>query len=252
LKRIILLVLLFLLTFTASVITHLPVSLVLDKLPLPKELSYERATGTVWNAELTNVYWQRWNLGTVQSQVQWSSLLRGRAEVQIRAGRGSEFDYSLKGYAGGSLEGWYAREVFASVPAQSVSQQLRLPIPISAQGTFDLTVREYQYQAPYCGYAVGTLAWTGASVQSPFLSLDLQQAIADLRCEDNTITANGDQSSSQVSAEFGASINAAGQYQSQAKFKPEDDFPANARSQLSWLGNSDPQGYYSFNYAGRL
>jgi general secretion pathway protein N len=252
LKRIILLVLLFILTFIASVITHLPVSLVLDKLPLPKELSYERASGSVWNAELTNVYWQRWSLGTVQTQVQWSSLLKGRAEIQIRAGRGSEFDYSLKGYAGGSLDGWYAREVFASLPAESVSKQLQLPIPINAQGTLDLTLREYQYQAPYCGFAIGTLAWTGATVQSPFLSLDLQQAIADIRCEDNIITASGDQSSAQVSAEFGATFNANGQYQTQAKFKPENDFPANARGQLSWLGSPDAQGYYSFNYAGRL
>ncbi|ORT51661.1 hypothetical protein ST37_04735 [Vibrio sp. qd031] len=251
-KRIILLAMLFILTFSVSIVTHLPVALVLDKLPLPKELTYQSASGSIWNAQLNDVYWQNLSLGSIYSQMQWSSLFKGRVEVLVRAGRNSELGYSLKGYAGGSIKGWYAREVFASLPAKSVTDQLQLPIPIDGQGTLDLTLRDYQYQAPYCAYATGTLAWTSAQVTSPFLSLDLEQAIADFSCEDNTITASGDQSSEQVSAEFEATLASNGQYQTAAKFKPEAQFPANARGQLSWLGAPDAQGYYAFDYAGRL
>ncbi|GAL23191.1 general secretion pathway protein N [Vibrio maritimus] len=66
------------------------------------------------------------------------------------------------------------------------------------------------------------------------------------------LSAKGSQSSNQVSSEFSASVTPNRQYQSEAWFKPEDEFPNGMRQQLSWLGNPDGQGRYSFNYQGRF
>lgn len=89
-------------------------------------------------------------------------------------------------------------------------------------------------------------------IESPIGSLGLGPTIVDLSCADSVLSAAGSQNSNQVSSEFSASVTPNRQYQSQAWFRPESEFPTNMRQQLRWLGNPDGEGRYSFNYQGRF
>lgn len=252
LKRVFWLSCLFLVTLVASLLTHLPLSFVLGYAPVPSALRWDEAQGTLWQAKLTNVRWQQWSLGEVETEMQWSSLFKGRVELALRAGRGSEVNYSLKGFAGVSFDGIYARDVFASVPATTVAQQLVLPIPVDAAGRIDMTIRDYQFEAPYCRTATGALAWTDASFSTPFAALELGQVIADVDCQDQQLQLSGEQISTQVEAQFNVDLDERQQYSLEAQFTPLDEFPQTLRGQLSWLGTPNSDGYYQFNYSGRL
>ncbi|NOH29348.1 type II secretion system protein N [Vibrio mediterranei] len=251
-KRVIKYALLCTSVFTASAIYHLPASVALSFSPLPQGVFIDGAEGTVWQGRAQNVRFQNYQLGELNWSFSWSSLLTLSPEYAVRFGRGSALGLSGKGNVGISFSGPYVETLLASISADTVLQYSPMPVPVSAGGQLELAIKSLQYQSPWCGTGEGSLSWSAGYIETPVGSLSFGPTIVDLACNDSVLTAKGSQSSKQVSSEFSGQLTPNRQYQSSAWFKPEGDFPATMRQQLSWLGNPDNQGRYSFNYQGRF
>lgn len=252
-KRAVLYVVIFIVFFSVSLLMGLPVSWVLQQAPTVRGLDIQGANGSVWQGQASSVRWQRQNLGEVNWDFQWSSLLTGKAEFAVRFGRGSEMDVRGRGFVGYSLsDGPYAKNLVASIPAVKVVEQARLPVPVGVDGQLELNIRHATYAAPWCKNGEGTLVWNASGIQSPVGSLELGPVIADLNCQDSVLTATGEQSSKQVSAAFSAELMPNQRYSTKAWFKPGAEFPSSMGEQLKWLGKPNAQGQYEFNYQGRF
>ncbi len=253
-KRKIGLGLLFILTLIISVIIHLPAQIVLKQLPVPKQLKWESAQGTLWNGKLEGLEWQDWSVGDVEWQMMWSALLRGKAEVEIKAGKNSRQRLSAKGLIGASFNHFYMQNVFASIPAQEIAHQLSLPIPINAQGNVDLTLRQYEWGAPWCYSAQGVLAWSESQVNSSLIGLELElgHVFSELECSENQIVLKGEQRGQGLESDFDLQLMPDGKYQLQGFVLPKPGVSNSVRQQLSLLGKPDAEGRYVLNYSGKL
>lgn len=135
-KRAVLYVVIFIVFFSVSLLMGLPVSWVLQQAPTVRGLDIQGANGSVWQGQASSIRWQRQNLGEVNWDFQWSSLLTGKAEFAVRFGRGSEMDVRGRGSVGYSLsDGPYAKNLVASIPAVKVVEQARLPVPVGVDGS---------------------------------------------------------------------------------------------------------------------
>lgn len=243
---------LFVVVFVVSAIVHLPAAVVIKAVPLPAGLELQGVQGRWWQGSATQVRWQRNQLGALSWQLQWSSLLSAKAKVAVRFGRGSDLDVRGKGVIGYGMSGPFAEDVVLSASATTLMQTLALPLPISAQGQVELTVRDYQYAAPWCGAANGTLVWAQSMMGSPLGDLSMGPVMADVTCDNNVVTVKGGQQSAQVSSEFSAELNAKRRFNAQAWFKPGAEFPAAMAEQLKYLPRPDGQGRFQFSRQGQL
>lgn len=245
--------LIFLLFFAISLVVSVPVAQLLPYLPLPKALQLHGVSGTLWQGKAQDVYWQKTSLGQVHWDWQSSALWQGDLAYQVRFGEGSTWQLRGRGLVGMHWSGQaFARQVFASIPAQSVASQFDLPVPISVTGQVELTVRDWQYAQPWCASGEGEVVWNTDALGTPMGPLQVGPVITEIQCQDSAITAKGTQKSDQVSAQFSADLNQNGRYQSRAWFKPGSQFPESMASQLQWLGKPDTQGQYHFDRKGRL
>lgn len=239
--------------FIASAITHLPAQFVLQHAPLPKQLKLLGVEGTLWNGSADQVFWQRESMGQVQWTLQFGQLFSGRAEAQVRFGRGSARDVQGRGFVGYSLSGAYAKNMIVSLPISEVMALAPpIPVPLDVAGRVELNVREYLYAAPYCGHATGNVALTTDTISTPIADLTVGPVIADFTCQDNKVEITGEQKSEQVVSGFSATLNTNKRYTSQAWFTPLDAFPSELGSQLKWLPKPDGEGKYRFTYNGRI
>lgn len=252
-KRVIGYVVVFSCVFIGSAVYHTPANVVINYAPLPKSIVIDGAEGTIWQGRAQQVQYQNWSLGQVSWDFDWMSLVKLSPEFALRFGRGSNIGLSGKGNAGISTSGPYVSALVASIPAEQVMQFApSLPVPISLTGQLELAIKSATYQAPWCSQGEGSVTWNEGLAETPLGSLSFGHTVVDLKCQQNTISATGIQNSSQVTSGVTAQLTPNRQYQAQAWFKPAAQFPNGMSQQLSWLGNPDVQGRYSFNYQGKL
>lgn len=238
--------------FICSLVAHLPARVILDNVPLNRDLSIRGVDGTLWQGVAKGVSWQDYDLGEVQWQWEPLELFAGKAQINLRIGRNSGLNVEGRGAVGYSLSGPYAENVLVSVPAAQIVQRISLPAPVSATGQVELMVRNYQYDTPLCKALDGNLVWDSSAIGSPLGSLELGQIFADLECIEGSIGVKGQQENNQVAGGLDATINPDATYAIDAWFRPGDEFPSGLGKQLSWLGNPDSQGRYAFVYSGKL
>ncbi len=252
-KRILAYSFIFILFFSVSLLSHLPISFVLQHAPKVRGLSIEGAQGTVWQGSASNIKWQRQNYGQVNWDFQFSALFAGSAEYAVRFGRGSDLQVRGKGLVGYSLvQGPYVENLVASVPVEEVMKFSPMPLPVEAQGQVEVNIAHAVYAQPWCQSGTGNIVWNAQTLGTPMGDLELGPIIADLSCTDSTIAVKGEQKSSNVSAEFNVDLTPDRRYKASAWFKPGAEFPEGLKSQLRWLGNPNNQGQFKFSNQGRI
>ncbi|MDN3684054.1 type II secretion system protein N [Vibrio sinaloensis] len=148
--------------FTVSAIIHLPAQLVVQYAPLPKGLSLTGVQGTIWNGSAVNVRWQRQNLGQVHWQLQASKLFSGKAQAQVRFGRGSDMQFSGRGIVGYAMSGPYAEKPDCIVTGRKkvMAYAPRLPVPLDLTGQVELSIKKPDLcRTFFCQSAEGSVVW---------------------------------------------------------------------------------------------
>ncbi|WP_394213046.1 type II secretion system protein N [Enterovibrio calviensis] len=247
-KRTILMSVLFLLVLLTSVVVHVPASLVFRYVPPVDGLDIDGVTGTVWNGKAANFRWQGQPLGAINWQFNALKLLMGNADLAVRLYGVPGF--SARGNVGYGLGGAYASDLLFSMPAHFVQSFIPYPLPVSLTGQFDLTLRDYQLQQPFCDVLDGTLAWSQGNVMSPMGAVDPGLVMANLSCDAGSVLVNGDSDSEAIQTEFSLSLSPDQQYSVSGWFIPGDGLPAGMKSQLGWLGAPDSEGRYRLSFNG--
>ena len=236
----------------ASLVAHIPASWVWQQVPPVRGLSVSGLSGTPWQGMASQVQWQGQNFGRLQWDMRLGSLLTGKAVFNVRFGQGSEMNLNGRGIVGYGSAGPFAEKLLVSVPASQVMKYARIPLPATVTGNLELTLRDYQYQAPYCSVLDGALAWTAGNISSPLGELNPGPVIADLGCQQGKVVAAVNQSSEDVSSQWQAELATNQRYTLNGWFKPGAEFPPQLGQQLKWLGTPDPKGRYKINHSGRL
>ncbi|MCG3725825.1 type II secretion system protein N [Vibrio cincinnatiensis] len=243
---------LFILVMLVSAVVHLPAQIALSHLPLPSHLSVQGVSGTVWNGSAKQVHWQQKNWGEVKWQWEGAALLKAKAQLHVRFGRGSDQNVQGKGVVGYDFSGPFVQNMVVSLPIKQVQPYLTLPVPVTLQGQIELTLRDYRYQSPWCVQGEGVLAWTESEIGTPLGALALGPVMADISCQENVLKIHGSQQNTQMSSEFSAKIQDDHRFSAQAWFKPGVDFPTSLEQQLKYLPTPDGLGRYSFTRQGRF
>ncbi len=251
-KAKLLLSLLFLSVFLSSVVIHMPIAWLIQYLPKNSHLMINGVSGTVWHGKAENVSLQQYDLGELQWKFEPAELLSGGAAFFTRFGRGSAIEWDGKGLVGYNLDGLYAKDLLASVKADRLMKHLKLPLPVHVEGVLELTLKEYQFSAPWCEIAQGEVVWFDAKLNTPLGAVTPDEAIAALECHQNTLTLQSVQDSSALSSEFSVELHPDATYKISGWIKPGDELPSKVRAQLKWLGSPDTKGQYKLNYTGQL
>ncbi|MGY3685438.1 type II secretion system protein N [Vibrio coralliilyticus] len=252
-KRVILLSLALVMVFLVSAVAHVPAQVVLNYLPLPPQLVISGVSGTIWDGSATGVSWQRQKLGALHWQLAPLKLLTGKAEAQVRFGRGSDMQVTGRGVVGYSMSGPYAENLIASLPVEKILELTPpMPVPVELTGQVELSIKSMVYAAPYCQTGEGSVVWNTDKVITPLDELSVGPVVVDFSCQDSQITLKGDQNSQQVSSAAEVVMQANRSYQASAWFKPGNEFPGSLAEQLKWLPTPDSEGRYQFTYQGRF
>ncbi|MGF1700997.1 type II secretion system protein N [Photobacterium makurazakiensis] len=236
----------------ASLVAHIPASWLWQQAPKVQGLDVSGVSGTPWQGTASQVRWQGMNLGRLQWDMRVFSLLTGKVKLDVRFGQGSEMNLAGRGMVGYGSSGPVAENLLVSLPARQVMNYVPMTVPVAITGNLELTLRNYQFAAPYCSELDGALAWTSGEVSSPLGAINPGPVIADLSCEQGSLVAQLEQASADVSSEWTATLSQGNAYALTGWFKPGAEFPPQLAAQLKWLGNPDPKGQYKINNSGRL
>ncbi|KJY82588.1 general secretion pathway protein GspN [Vibrio neptunius] len=252
-KKVILLSLTLVMVFLISAVAHVPAQVALNYLPLPPQLVVHGVSGTIWDGSATGLTWQRQKLGALNWQLAPLKLLVGKAEAQVRFGRGSDMQLTGRGVVGYSMSGPYAENLIASLPVAKILELAPpIPVPVELTGQVELSIHSMVYVAPYCQTGEGSVVWNADKVITPLDELNVGPVVVNFSCQDSQISLKGDQNSQQVNSAAEVMIQANRSYQASAWFKPSDEFPSSLAEQLKWLPSPDSEGRYQFTYHGRL
>ncbi|RXJ72666.1 general secretion pathway protein GspN [Veronia nyctiphanis] len=245
----ILLSLLLIVVFIVSVIAHLPARLAVNYLPASTGIVVTGVEGSLWKGSAKNVTWKNRSLGTLSWDANLLRLFTGKADVSI-ALRGGIDGIDGKGRVGYSLSGPYASNLFVSAPAEAVMKNAPIPVPVSASGSLNLLVKDYQFASPWCAELDGSLNWVNGNVSSPMGDIKAGDVAAQLSCVDGSIAAKGDSKSSALTSEFSLELSPNQRYKVNGWLAPGSEFPPQLRSQLGFLGRPDSNGRYKLNFNG--
>ena len=245
-------VIVFVVILVASLIANVPAAWVYSYISKPSGIEAQGISGTIWNGSIQQLTAERQSLGSIYWVFQPSQIFTGKAEYNVRFGRGSGIKINGKGYVGIGFSGVYARNTLVSLPINEVVKWVPMHVPVELKGQLELSLNDLHYAQPWCQQAKGNVAWTGAQIISPIGQLEPGPVIASLTCNNQIIDLDGKQDNEQVSSEFKVYLNTLSRYKLEAWFKPGSQFPSSMSKQLNWLGNPDTQGRYPFTYAGKL
>ena len=230
------------LTLLVSVVFHMPATVVLSSVPLPKELQLSGVTGTPWEGRALSASWKGQPLGEVAWTLRSQKLFVGRGEFHVRFGGEKITGLHGQGNIGYGAGGITVENFTGSLPAALLARMVSVPVP--AFGQVDVTIDRLKYQASQCDEGEGKAVWGEASVSLPLGSLRLGDVNAELQCKDGVMEIAGDQESSQLNTQFTAQVKPNRSYKVQALISPKSRFPSVMEQQLRYFAKPDKQGKY--------
>ncbi len=248
-KKYIGLALLFIMVYLVSLVATTPLSVVLNWVSLPRGISLEQPSGTIWRGQVATLNTPQLQLNQVSWDFQASALLFGRVEAEVELSSGGEL--WGKGLAGLSFSGWYLKDWQVDAPASWLTKQYPLPIPAVVEGDFQLQLAQLNQGEPWCQQLQGQLNWLSPVLQTPLGVLRLDDVKGQLTCQDGEPALELKHSDQQVALELLASVNQS-RWSAEGKIKAAADMPKGISDNLKYIGRPDPQGFYRFKQQGRL
>ncbi|WP_432463926.1 type II secretion system protein N [Agarivorans sp. QJM3NY_33] len=243
------LALLLISVYLVSLVVTMPLSVVLNYLPIPKQVILNQPRGSVWDGQLASINLPQLSLKQVHWQVKPSALLSGRLMAELSLG--NDHELAGQGLVGLGLSGWFVKDWQLNAPASWLMQQLPLGLPVSVDGELQLQLTEASQGSPWCEQLQGQLRWLAPLINSPLGELQLANAKAELACKQGQPTIQLNHRDSQVELEWFASLTSSS-WATEGKIKAGAEMPSGLSNNLKYIGRVDPQGYYRFKEQGRL
>ncbi len=232
-------------------ISQCPVARVLPWLPLPPGLVLSGPSGTLWQGDFEQVMWRGKLLQKVGWHLPLSSVLLFDPVIELSfKDRNTLQGQAELGWASGIR--WRDVDLRADAAWLLSQAPMPLPVPVTATGDVRLQLAELIVTPQQCVTLAGNLLWRGAEVQSPMGALRLDDARAQLSCEQGKWVAKVQQDSPQLKLNGRAELDFKGNYSVQGTLTPGVELPPSFAQGMNFLGQRDSQGAIRLNYVGRL
>lgn len=236
----------FLLAYLTFVLATLPAQFVVSKLSLPKNVGIYGVSGTIWQGSIEQLVITNTQIQKVNSQLSFLSLFTLTPKVDLTFG-----DAILAGPEGQltlavSADELALTNVDVLIPANTIAQQIALPLPITAKGNVEVQLTALAIslgESKQCTLASGELSWRRAGVIALEQNIKLGKLSADIGCEQGAIAVNLAPKNN-LGLTFSAYIRDKGKISGQGHLKPGAKFPEQLKSALPFLGKADNQGRY--------
>ena len=233
--------------YVLFLIWHLPANVVLEKVALPKSITLNGISGTIWQGHIQQLVMDGIAIDDVDWQLEVLPLLMAQVSVDINAGnsRNSE-DISFNGHLQftGNTIALHDTQVY--VPADMLLAQIKLPLPIAAKGRFSINIQQLDYPQK-CQQLAGKGQWLKAQVSGTQGPIELGNFAANLSCknDDVAITIQPDNS---FGIDATVLVKPNGKYAAEGKFKPASSLPQEVHQAAAFFGRKDAQGFYTIKF----
>lgn len=245
----------FLSAYLVFLVATLPINFVVNKIPLPKNISISGLSGTLWQGSIeqlviTHSRKKHTEVQKINFNVSFWSLLLLELKITLQFG-----DSFLSGPEGEltvsvNQERVTLTNVEVLISANDIAQQLTLPLPISAQGDVSISLNEVSFKQispTQCIEASGNAKWSKTGVVALDKNIKLGDLSAEIVCQDNTFTAKISPKNN-LGLTFSAYVQPKGRFSGDGYLKPGVKFPAQLRAVLPFLGKKDSKDRYRLSF----
>lgn len=247
-KKIISLVLVFLLAFSVFVAITMPASVVLQlsQGALPRALSVGAVSGSVWEGRISEVRYENVQLNDVTWQLNGWGLLTGQLQGKVRFGSprtleeisgNSNFSMSLLDKSA-KLDNAILR-----FSVEQAMQQVTLPLPVDAKGRVILSIDEYRSGQPYCEALNGEISSPNIDIKGLTGWFSIGDMSGALTCKSGDIAVTVDPEN-RLGLRADATLAANMQFRVAGNIKPEASLPKEVHDAVKFLGRPDSEGRY--------
>ncbi len=241
--------LLGLLFFVVALLCQLPAALVTDKLTLPRGVSLEGVSGSLWSGQVRRLQAHGLTFEQLNWQLLPSRLLLGRLAVEVHAKPGVT---KLDGVLGMSLGGKaFADDLSLRAPVAPLLAGVRMPVPSQVGGQLSLQLDEANQGQPWCQVLAGEANWRDARVSNRFGNFELGRIQAVLACDEGAVTAQVKDMPARLGLDLQARLEE-GRYRVSGFAKPAADQPKAIKDVFKLMAKPDGSGRYPLNFQGAL
>jgi len=234
---------LFMLVYVVFLLATLPAKLLLSYVKLPANVQVIGVSGTIWHTNIEQLSTPQVKVNAIHANLSISSLLRVKPSIDLNFGGGLVDGPEGSARVSGLLHALTVSDANISIPAQTIAQQLVLPVEVNAQGLVQLKLAKFVIGEPVCQQLTGQLIWQSAGVDAYEQSITLGNLSAQLTCQQGMLVAKVN-ANNVLGLTFTAYLRNTNQLTGNGYLKPAASFPTPLQQILPFLGNPDRQGRY--------
>lgn len=240
----------FLMTYLGFLVATLPATILFNQISLPKNISLSGISGSVWQAKIVQVVVDEVVINQISTELSFWSLFTLSPSLPVTFG-----DSFLAGPEG-ELNITFSQEKIEVdnlrlfIKANEITQQLTLPLPVTAQGDVELTLDHVAIDIAdnnKCIAANGLVTWSKAGVIALDESIKLGGFDAKISCEDGALALLLSPEND-LGLTLNAYVRQSGRVSGNGFLKPGAKFPQALNSALPFLGRKDSQGRYRLSF----
>ncbi|TMP25297.1 general secretion pathway protein GspN [Pseudoalteromonas rubra] len=247
-KKIISLVLVFLLAFSVFVAITMPASIVLQlsQGSLPRALSVGAVSGSIWEGRISEVRYENVQLNDVTWQLNGWGLLTGQVQGKVRFGSPRTLD-EISGNSNFSMslldKSAKLDDAILRFSVEQAMQQVTLPLPVDAKGRVILSIDEYYTGQPYCEALNGEISSPNIDIKGLTGWFSIGDMSGTLTCKSGDIAVTVDPEN-RLGLRADATLAANMQFRVAGNIKPEASLPKEVHDAVKFLGRPDSEGRY--------
>ncbi|MCO7191160.1 MULTISPECIES: type II secretion system protein N [unclassified Pseudoalteromonas] len=247
-KKIISLVLVFLLAFSVFAAITMPASIVLQlsQGSLPRALSVGAVSGSVWEGRISEVRYENVQLNDVTWQLNGWGLLTGQVQGKVRFGSPRTLD-EISGNSNFSMslldKSAKLDDAILRFSVEQAMQQVTLPLPVDAKGRVILSIDEYHTGQPYCEALNGEISSPNIDIKGLTGWFSIGDMSGTLTCKSGDIAVTVDPEN-RLGLRADATLAANMQFRVAGNIKPEASLPKEVHDAVKFLGRPDSEGRY--------
>lgn len=236
----------FLSIYLVFVIAATPANFALSYVPLPQSISLNGVKGTIWNMSIDELVHPKVTVSTIEANLSFWSLFTLDPTISLEFG--DTFSHGPSGnlVVSGLLADITIQNADLLMSANTIAQQMPLPLPISAGGDVKVSIEEFVVGKPVCQQVQGSIHWPNAVVSALNETLTLGSLAANLSCEQGALAVIIDEKN-ELGLSFTAYVRAT-RVGGNGYLTPGIDFPEVLKIALPFLGKADNQGRYRLGF----
>lgn len=238
----------FFVSYLVFIVSTLPLALIINHSKLPKNVTIQAVSGTLWKGEVAQITIDKQVINKVETQLSFWSLFTLTPKIDMTFGSDVLNGPQGKLTLAVSKNTLQLSDVSIFLNANIIANKISLPVPITAKGEVelqlsDMTIALDTYQ---CSEVKGQVHWTRASVVAMENNVKFGQLSADLDCEKGKLLVRFSPKND-IGLNFSAYVSVEGQkvnISGNGHIKPGVNFPTQLKSVLPFLGKPDTKGRY--------